>query len=332
MSYPLPLSLLDFCFVFPGETPAAGLERAVRLGVRAEELGFHRIWWAEHHNQPTIASSAPMVMMTRVGSVTSRIRLGAGGVMLPNHSPYIVAEQYGSVAAYFPGRVDLGFGRAPGTNLQTLGQALRRDPQATSHFPTDLAEIRGYLAGTEPYPGVRAYPGDQTNLPVVMLSSSPTGAALAAELGLPYSFASHIVPQNMEESIPVYREKFQPSAELAEPYVIGCVNVTLAETDEEAQRQAKILDRRKLQQTVDFAAKMTDEQLDVLGASPQGAHVVEMRSHTPTGSPATVAAQLADYARRSTSDELMVLLCNADGESTVAAVDLLAQAWEQAEL
>ena len=232
----LPLSLIDFATVYDGETPADSYVRSVDMAQRAEALGYSRIWYAEHHNMPSISSAAPAVLISHIGAHTRRIRLGAGGVMLPNHSPLTVAEQFGTLAELYPGRIDLGLGRAPGTDMRTL-QALRRDPQDAERFPSDVVELQGYLSGSSRIPGVEAIPGRGTNVPLYILGSSLFGAQLAARLGLPYSFASHFAPAALEQATTVYRETFQPSEHLAEPYVIAAVNVTAADTEEEAAEQ-----------------------------------------------------------------------------------------------
>ena len=216
-----PLSILDLAFVAPAQSTRDALLESVTLAQKAEETGrFERIWFAEHHNMRTIASAATSVLIGHVASATSTIRVGAGGIMLPNHSPLVIAEQFGTLAELHPGRIDLGLGRAPGTDQQTL-RALRRDPRASDQFPQDVQELQGYLSQDSLIPGIHAYPGWGTQVPLYILGSSLFGAQLAAALGLPYSFASHFAPDALEQAVQVYSERFQPSEQLAEPYEIG---------------------------------------------------------------------------------------------------------------
>src|SRR3954471_23175625 len=220
-----PLSILDLAPIAPGETASDSFAASVTMARRAEELGYARIWYAEHHNMATIASSATSVLIAYVGAHTSTIRLGAGGVMLPNHSPLLIAEQFGTLEAMFPGRIDLGLGRAPGSDQNTM-YALRRDPRSADRFPQDVLELQGYLAGETRVPGVDAVPGKGSGVPLYILGSSLFGAPLAAALGLPYAFASHFAPQALEAAVATYRGEFTPSAPLEAPHVIGRVNVS----------------------------------------------------------------------------------------------------------
>ena len=199
-----PLSLIDFCTKYPGETVGEAIERSVEFAQRAEQLGYERIWYSEHHNMTSIISSVPSVLIAHIGAKTSTIRLGAGGVMLPNHSPYVIAEQFGMLEELYPGRIDLGLGRAPGTDQQTLGRALRRDPRSAENFPQDVLELQAWLSNESPLPGVVAVPGFGTDVPLYILGSSMFGASLAAKLGLPYSFASHFAPQHLEQATTYY--------------------------------------------------------------------------------------------------------------------------------
>src|SRR5919205_461446 len=212
-----PLSVLDLAPIAPGDTVGEAIAASVALAQRAEEAGFGRVWYAEHHNMPTIASSATSVLMAHVGAHTSSIRLGAGGVMLPNHSPLTIAEQFGTLEAVHPGRIDLGLGRAPGSDQNTT-YALRRDPRSADRFPQDVLELQGYLAGETRVHGVDAVPGKGSNVPLYILGSSMFGATLAAALGLPYAFASHFAPQMLEAAVATYRHEFKPSAQLDAPY------------------------------------------------------------------------------------------------------------------
>ena len=229
------LSVLDLAYIGEGFTPADALANALDLAQHAEAAGFARFWLAEHHNLAGIASAATAVCICHVAGGTRTIRIGAGGIMLPNHSPMVIAEQFGTLATLFPGRIDLGLGRAPGTDQRTL-RALRRGPDSSEYFPQDVVELRTLLGPSEENQTIHAIPGEDTNVPLWILGSSLFGAELAAILGLPYVFASHFAPQALMQAVSIYRDRFEPSAQLAKPYVmVGC-NVIVADTEEEARR------------------------------------------------------------------------------------------------
>ena len=216
------LSVLDLAYIGEGFTPADALANALDLAQHAEAAGFTRFWLAEHHNLAGIASAATAVCICHVAGGTKTIRVGAGGIMLPNHSPMVIAEQFGTLATLFPGRIDLGLGRAPGTDQRTL-QALRRGPDLSEYFPQDVVELRALLGPPQENQVIHAIPGEDTNVPLWILGSSLFGAQLAAMLGLPYAFASHFAPQALMQAVSIYRERFEPSAQLTEPYVmVGC--------------------------------------------------------------------------------------------------------------
>src|SRR5215216_3704681 len=230
------ISVLDLAFVPAGSTAADALRNSLELARTVERLGYRRFWLAEHHNMAGIASAATAVLIGHVAAGTSSIRVGSGGVMLPNHSPLVVAEQFGTLAALHPGRIDLGLGRAPGTDQLTM-RALRRNfAAANEDFPRDVAELRAYFAPARPGQLVRAVPGEGSNVPLWLLGSSLYSARLAAELGLPFAFASHFAPDYLLHALEVYREGFRPSEQLQEPYALACLNVFAAETDAEARR------------------------------------------------------------------------------------------------
>ena len=230
-----PFSLLDLAPVPEGSTPADALANSIDLAQHAERLGFRRIWLAEHHNMPGIASAATAVMICRVAAATRAIRVGAGGIMLPNHAPLVVAEQFGTLATLFPDRIDLGLGRAPGTDMATA-RALRRGLEGGDNFPSDVVELMGYFAPARPDARVRAIPGEGTRVPVWILGSSLYGAQLAAHLGLPYAFASHFAPAALDHAVEVYRQTFQLSEHLERPYFMLALNAYAADTDDEARR------------------------------------------------------------------------------------------------
>src|SRR3982751_2831161 len=241
-SMTIPMSVLDLAPIARGATATQSIAASVALAQRAEECGYTGVWYAEHHNMPSIASSATSVLIAHVGAQTTRIRLGAGGVMLPNHSPLVVAEQFGTLEAMYPGRIDLGLGRAPGADQNTM-YALRRDHASAERFPQDVLELQGYLAGNSRVPGVDAVPGKGSHVPLYILGSSMFGATLAAALGLPYAFASHFAPQLLEPAVAAYRQEFRPSAQLDRPDVIAGVNVIAADTTEAARDQAERIRR-----------------------------------------------------------------------------------------
>ncbi|MEH7826711.1 LLM class flavin-dependent oxidoreductase [Gemmobacter denitrificans] len=229
-----PLSLLDLTRVREDQGPAQALRNAARIAAHAESLGFHRYLVAEHHNMVGVASAATPVVIGHVAAATATIRVGAAGVMLPNHAPYVVAEQFGTLAQLFPGRIDLGLGRAPGTDGATLIRALRRDPYAADRFPQDMVELMGWFAAENDL-GITAVPAAGADVGFIILGSSEFGALLAAELGLPYAFAAHFAPAQLTEALLLYRSRFKPSARLAQPYAMVAVNVLAADTEAEAR-------------------------------------------------------------------------------------------------
>lgn len=232
----LTYSILDLATVIEGKTAADTFKRSVDLARHAEEWGYERYWFAEHHNMISVASSATSLLIGHVAEKTSKIRVGSGGIMLPNHSPLIIAEQFGTLATLYPDRIDLGLGRAPGSD-QITAMAIRGDRFNAAHdFPTDVRKLQLYLSDENKNAKVRAIPGEGTNVPIWILGSSTDSAYLAAAYGLPYAFASHFAPQQFLAAIKIYRDNFKPSAVLKQPYVMACVNVVLADTDQEAER------------------------------------------------------------------------------------------------
>ena len=231
----IPLSVLDLSPIKQGSDAAAALHESLALARHAESLGYRRYWLAEHHNMPGIASAATAVAIGHVAAGTSRIRVGAGGIMLPNHAPLVIAEQFGTLASLFPGRIDLGLGRAPGTDPRTALALRRTLAGGVDNFPQDVQELLAYLKPSLPGQPVRAIPGEGTNVPVWILGSSHYGAQLAAALGLPYAFASHFAPDGLTHAMQLYRQQFRPSPYLDKPYVMLGLNVFAADSDEEAQ-------------------------------------------------------------------------------------------------
>jgi luciferase family oxidoreductase group 1 len=300
----VPLSILDLATTARGESVRDSLEGTVALAQAAEQQGYRRVWYAEHHNIPGIASSATSVLIAHVAAHTRSIRLGSGGVMLPNHPPLVIAEQFGMLETLHPGRIDLGLGRAPGSD-QNTARALRRDPVAADRFPQDVLELQGYLTGPSRIPGVNAYPGMGTNVPLYILGSSLFGANLAAALGLPYGFASHFSPEALEEAVAAYRREFRPSAQLDRPYVIAGVNVIAADTSAAAQEQLAVVRRRRVALLLGFDG-CSDDEADMLVASARGQRLLQMMRYSAVGNPGEVKEYLDGFARHADADELIV--------------------------
>jgi luciferase family oxidoreductase group 1 len=302
----VPLSILDLAAVGREETVAESFAGSVELARAAERGGYQRVWYAEHHNISSIASSATAVLIAHVAAQTETIRLGAGGVMLPNHSPLVIAEQFGTLETLHPGRIDLGLGRAPGTDQRTW-MALRRDPAASDRFPQDVVELQRFLGDEEPLPGLRAIPGRGTKVPLYILGSSLFGAELAAQLGLPYAFASHFAPRYLHEAIAAYREGFKPSQQLAEPFVIAGVGVIAAESEESAAAQLEAARRVRARALFGRGRKLSEEDVTALLRSPQAAAVDEMLAYTATGLAEQVVAFLESFAADTGADELITV-------------------------
>ena len=323
----VPLSILDLAIIDEGRTARDSFQASVELAQLAERLGYRRIWYAEHHNMPTIASSATSVLISHIAAHTERIRLGAGGVMLPNHSPLTIAEQFGTLETLYPGRIDLGLGRAPGSDQKTF-RALRRDPMSADSFPQDVLELQGYLTGESRIPGVDATPGKGTNVPLYILGSSLFGARLAAALGLPYSFASHFAPQALQDAVALYRRDFKPSAQLQEPYVIAGVNVLAADTEEQAQAEFLHTRRRRVAQLLGRDRTFTDEEADQILKSPAGLQIEQMVRYSAVGTPDQVREYLDWFGGHAQADELIVASQASSHQAWLHSYELLAQAME----
>ena len=322
----VPLSILDLAAVGEDESIAESFAGSVELARTAERLGYERVWYAEHHNIRSIASSATAVLIAHIAAHTETIRLGAGGIMLPNHSPLVIAEQFGTLATLHPGRIDLGLGRAPGSDQQT-SRALRRDPAASERFPEDVVELQGLLGDESPLPGIRAIPGRGTNVPLYILGSSLFGAQLAAMLGLPYAFASHFAPQALHDAIAVYRERFTPSAQLREPYVIAGVGVIAAESADSAAEQLRAARRIRTRALFKVPGrKLDDEEVEEILASPRAAVVDEMLTYTAVGTGEEAAAYLDEFQRKTAADELITAHYNDSVPNRLRSVELLAEA------
>jgi luciferase family oxidoreductase group 1 len=329
----VPLSILDLAPIARGQTASDSFANSVALAQRAEEVGYLRVWYAEHHNMASIASSATSVVIAHVGAQTRTIRLGAGGVMLPNHAPLLIAEQFGTLAAMYPGRIDLGLGRAPGSDQNTM-YALRRDPGSADTFPQDVVELQGYLTGKTRVPGVDAVPGKGSHVPLYILGSSLFGASLAALLGLPYAFASHFAPAALDEALAVYRREFRPSAQLDRPYAIAGVNVIAADTQSTAReqfqgvRRARAISLYGRGRPGQDSENLTDERADQLLAAGIGAHVDQMLTYTAVGTAAQVRDYLDGFIGDTGADEVIVAHQASAIEGRLRSVTLLAEAMQ----
>jgi len=319
------LSILDLAPIPQGSSAAVALRNTLDLAQHAERWGYNRFWLAEHHNMVGIASAATSVVIAHVAGGTQRIRVGAGGIMLPNHSPLVIAEQFGTLEALFPGRIDLGLGRAPGTDQLTL-RALRRDPLSADTFPQDVIELQALLGPLQPGQAVQAVPGTDSNVPLWILGSSLFGAQLAAMLGLPYAFASHFAPGALMQALQVYRERFQPSKQLDRPYAMVGLNVIAAETDAEARRlftspQQQFTNlfrgtRGQLQPPID--------DIESYWTPTEKAQAMNMLACSIVGAPDTIRAGLADFIAKTQADELIVASAIFDHGKRLRSYEILA--------
>jgi luciferase family oxidoreductase group 1 len=320
------LSILDLATIIHGDTsPADAFRRSVESAQHAEQLGYKRYWFAEHHAMESVASAATSILIGHVANATTKIRVGSGGIMLPNHAPLVIAEQFGTLEALYPGRIDLGLGRAPGTD-QTTAQALRRNLNGdVNQFPNDVVELINYMGPKDPSAKVKAIPGQGARVPVWLLGSSTFSAQLAAMLGLPFGFASHFAPTHLHEALKLYRESFRPSQFLQKPYALACVNVIAADTDEEAEKLATSFfqlalgffrnDRRPLPPPVDSMEGIWTE------AEQYG--VMNMMSYSFIGSKEKVKNSLENFVKDTKVDEVMVATHIYDFEKKKKSYELL---------
>ncbi|BBK42953.1 alkane 1-monooxygenase [Allostella vacuolata] len=322
-----PISILELVRVTEAADARQSLANARDLAGHAERLGYSRIWVAEHHNMAGIASAATSVVLAHIAGGTRTIRVGAGGIMLPNHAPYVIAEQFGTLAQLFPGRVDLGLGRAPGTDQFTL-RALRRSPDAADTFPQDVLELQAYLAPKAPHQRIEAVPAAGTEVPLWILGSSHFGAMLAAELGLPYAFASHFAPDLLLPALDIYRSRFKPSQQLERPYAMVGVNVIAADSDAAAMRLATT---QKMSFTGMFRgarglAKAPIDNIETYWTAQEKAQVMRMLARSVVGSPTTVAAGLEALVQETGADELIVVSDVFDHGARLRSIELIAEA------
>lgn len=328
----IPLSILDLATISEGDvSPRNAFERSLAIAQHAEQLGFKRYWFAEHHNMESVASAATAVLIGYVAGGTSTIRVGAGGIMLPNHAPLVIAEQFGTLEALYPGRIDLGLGRAPGSD-QVTSQALRRSLKGDiNDFPNDVVELLNYLGPKKPEAKVKAIPGQDSNVPVWLLGSSTYSAQLAGMLGLPFAFASHFAPTYLFDALQLYRKHFTPSGFIDKPYAAAGVNVIVADTDEEAgwlatsfQQLALGLfrnDRRPLPAPV--------KSMDNIWTEAEKAGVQQMTKYAFAGSKTTVKGQLQSFVQQTNVDEIIVASHLYDQEARKRSLTLLMEGWSE---
>lgn len=327
----IPISILDLAPILEGETPSQSFAKSLELARHAENFGYNRYWFAEHHNMENIASSATSVLIGYIAGGTSAIRVGSGGIMLPNHAPLVIAEQFGTLESLYPDRIDLGLGRAPGTD-QLTAMALRRNLNGSvDAFPNDVIELRNYLAPKDDAARVRAIPGEGTQVPIWLLGSSTYNAQLAAALGFPFAFASHFAPAYLYEALKLYRQHFTPSQQLQQPYTMACVNVIAADTDEEAQRLATSFymlamgivsgKRKPLQPPVD--------SMDNIWSDYEKAAVLQMMEFAFIGSIKTLQPALQSFVNDTGIDEIMIASYIYDKAAKIKSYELIASLFKR---
>ncbi len=324
-AFTVPISILELVRVTEATDARGAMDNARDLAAHAEGWGYNRIWVAEHHNMPGIASAATSIVLAHIAAGTKTIRVGAGGIMLPNHAPYIIAEQFGTLAQLFPGRIDLGLGRAPGTDQMTL-RALRRTNESAENFPEDVLELQAFLAPVMPEQRIQAVPAAGTEVPLWILGSSNFGAMLAAEFGLPYAFASHFAPSMLLPALDLYRSRFKPSKQLDRPYAMVGVNIISAETDAEAKRLATT-------QQMSFVnmfrgarglSRPPIDDIETYWSPTEKMQAMQMLSRSIIGSPQTVQRGIDDLVAETGADELIVVSDIFDHEARLRSFEIIA--------
>lgn len=321
----IPLSVLNLAPVREGQGTKEAIDAMVSLAQAVETLGYKRYWIAEHHNTSRLVSSATSILIKHTLEHTDHIRVGSGGIMLPNHSPLIVAEQFGTMAAIYPDRLDLGLGRAPGTDMITASALRRSQNDSVYTFPEDVMELLTYFGPEERQGQVKAYPGVNTNIPIYILGSSTDSAYLAARLGLPYVFASHFAPRYMEEAISIYRNRFEPSQYLDSPYMMVCLNVIAAESDQEAQFELTTMQQFFLNvvRGTQLPLKPPVENMDRLWSLPEKQMAESMSSMTLLGSKDTIREQLTRFQDLYNVDEIIAVSYIYDPDKQVRSYEIL---------
>ena len=323
----IPFSILDLSPIPKGGTAAVALRNTLELAQHAERLGFHRYWLAEHHNMPGIASAATAIVIGHVAAGTNTLRVGSGGIMLPNHAPLIIAEQFGTLASLYPGRIDLGLGRAPGTDMLTA-QALRRDlATSAEQFPRDVQELQHYFAPAEPKQRIRAIPGAGLDVPIWLLGSSLFSAQLAAMLGLPFAFASHFAPDDLMQALDLYRSGFQPSAQLERPYVMVAANVLAADTDTQARRHFTSQQQSfiNLRRGMPGQVPPPIDDIDAYWSPAEKAMVEHSLACSFVGNAQTVEQGLKTFIAATQPDEVMITAHIYHQAARLRSIELVAQ-------
>jgi luciferase family oxidoreductase group 1 len=326
----IPFSVLDLAPITEGGTAALAFQRTLDLARHAERWGYQRYWLAEHHNMPGVASAATAVVIGYVAAGTSRIRVGAGGVMLPNHAPLVIAEQFGTLESLYPGRIDLGLGRAPGTDMLTARALRRTMSSSVDSFPQDVQELQAYLREAAPGQRVRAVPGAGLNVPIWLLGSSLYSAQLAAALGLPFAFAAHFAPDHLLDALQIYRSTFQPSALLDTPYAMAAVNVVAADSDREARRLATSVQQLflNLQRGRPGPLPSPLDSMEGLWSPAEAASLDHLLTYAIIGGPETVRRGLTVFLAQTKVDELMVTGQIFDHAARLRSFELVAEARE----
>ncbi|WP_026568637.1 LLM class flavin-dependent oxidoreductase [Bacillus sp. UNC41MFS5] len=321
----IPVSVLNLAPIRKGQSPSQAIESMVELAQSVEQIGYRRYWIAEHHNTATLVSSATSILIKHVLEHTNTIHVGSGGIMLPNHSPLVVAEQFGTLATIYPNRVDLGLGRAPGTDMMTASALRRSKNDSVYTFPDDVNALLTYFGPAEQQSYVKAYPGVDTNIPIYILGSSTDSAYLAASLGLPYVFASHFAPRFMEEAMSIYRSRFQPSEYLDKPYMMVCLNVIAAETDDEAQFLSTTMQQFFLNvvRGTQNPLQPPVESLDEIWTPMEKEMAATKQSVTLIGSKETVRQQWTAFQEKYQVDELMAVSYIYDTEKQKRSYEIL---------
>lgn len=320
----IPISILDLAVITQGGSPTLSFKNSLDLAQKSEKLGYHRFWMAEHHNMDSVASSATSVLIGFIAANTTSIRVGSGGIMLPNHAPLVVAEQFGTLESIYPGRIDLGLGRAPGTDPLTA-YALRRDEQSAYRFPQSVREIQTYFSAGNKGAKVRAIPGEGLDIPIWILGSSTDSARLAAAMGLPYAFASHFAPRQLHEAQSIYRNNFQPSKQLSKPYFMPCINVVLADSEEESELLATSAQKLFLGIITGDRSPLQRPDPDFQMNPAAQAAMNQMTKYSFIGDSGKVGKQIIDFVNETAADELMVVSHIFDHTARLHSYSLLKQ-------